>query len=103
MTWASWFLGTLTLLPAAETVFHHRLAGVEVASWRRTSRIQFARTLLPWCHHMDAADYFAVLDPTDYTRPSSLLRQRQRRPAEVVQRTGARTHVPVDGIADRTT
>jgi uncharacterized LabA/DUF88 family protein len=58
------------LLPAAETVADLKLAGVEVASWRRTSPIQFAGTLLPWCHHLGEADYRAVHDPTDYTRQS---------------------------------
>ena len=57
------------LLPALETVVDLRLAHVEVASWRRSSRLEFPGTMLPWCHYLGEADYRVVHDPTDYTKP----------------------------------
>ena len=56
------------LLPALETVHELRLAHVEVASWQHTSRLEFARTLRPWCHHLGEADFKSVIDPAVYKR-----------------------------------
>ncbi|WP_084010757.1 NYN domain-containing protein [Pseudofrankia sp. DC12] len=54
------------LVPALETV---RDLGchVEVASWKGTSRLRFPDSQLPWCHYLDADDYAACRDYTDYT------------------------------------
>jgi len=57
------------LLPAIETVFALRLAHVEVATWAGASRLRFADTQLPWCHHISETEYRTVLDPSDYTAP----------------------------------
>jgi uncharacterized LabA/DUF88 family protein len=58
------------LMPALETVFHLKLARVEVAAWKGVSRLRFPDSGLPWCHHLSREDYLAVLDPTDYTQPT---------------------------------
>lgn len=56
------------LLPALETVTELGLARVEVAAWRRSSRLNFPGQRLPWCHQLDAGDYEAVRDRTDYLK-----------------------------------
>jgi uncharacterized LabA/DUF88 family protein len=61
------------LMPALETVVDLGLAHVEVAAWRRTARLEFAGTGLPWCHHLNEDDYLAVLDPTDYRLPTTVV------------------------------
>nr|MDT0667632.1 hypothetical protein [Micromonospora sp. DSM 115978] len=53
------------LIPALETV--RDLDGhVEVASWKGASRLRFPDSQLPWCHYLDADDYGACRDYTDY-------------------------------------
>jgi len=54
------------LVPALETV-RDLGAHVEVASWKGTSRLRFPDSQLPWCHYLDADDYAACRDYTDYT------------------------------------
>jgi uncharacterized LabA/DUF88 family protein len=54
------------LVPALETV-RDLGAHVEVASWKGTSRLRIPDSQLPWCHYLDAADYAACRDYTDYT------------------------------------
>ncbi|WP_243408051.1 NYN domain-containing protein [Frankia canadensis] len=54
------------LVPALETVRDLGLH-VEVASWKGTSRLRFPGSQLPWCHYLDADDYVACRDYTDYT------------------------------------
>ncbi len=56
------------LLPALETVTELGLARVEVAAWRKSSRLNFPGQRLPWCHQLDAGDYVAVRDSTDYLK-----------------------------------
>lgn len=63
------FSSDTDLLPALETVAELKLARVEVADWGKSLRLRFPGTNLPWCHHLSRADYLAVADPTDYTRP----------------------------------
>jgi uncharacterized LabA/DUF88 family protein len=54
------------LVPALEAV--RDLNGhVEVATWKGASRLRFPDSQLPWCHYLDAADYEACRDDTDYT------------------------------------
>lgn len=58
------------LVPALEAVVEIKVARVEVAAWVGTARLQLPGTQLPWCHHLTKADYLAVADPTDYTKPA---------------------------------
>ncbi|WP_322778175.1 NYN domain-containing protein [Frankia sp. Cas4] len=57
------------LVPALEAVrdLESGLVHVEVASWTGASRIRFPDSQLPWCHYLDADDYEACRDDTDYT------------------------------------
>jgi uncharacterized LabA/DUF88 family protein len=64
------FSSDTDLVPAAERVYKRQLARVEVAAWSNTFRLRFPSTTLPWCHHLSKADYLAVADPTDYTKPT---------------------------------
>jgi hypothetical protein len=64
------FSSDTDLLPALETVTALGLARVEVAAWSNTFRLRFGGTTRPWCHHLTARDYEAVMDSTDYTKPS---------------------------------
>jgi uncharacterized LabA/DUF88 family protein len=63
------FSSDTDLLPALEMVAEQGLARVEVAAWSNTFRLRIGGTTRPWCHHLTARDYEAVLDPTDYTKP----------------------------------
>ncbi|CAI7974211.1 NYN domain-containing protein [Frankia sp. Hr75.2] len=54
------------LVPALEA-FRDLGIHVEVASWKGTSRLRFPDSQLPWCHYLDADDYEACRDYTDYT------------------------------------
>lgn len=71
------FSSDTDLLPALETVTEQALARVEVAAWSNTFRLRFGGTTRPWCHHLTARDYEAVMDPTDYTKPSPPARRAQ--------------------------
>nr|WP_241251195.1 NYN domain-containing protein [Candidatus Protofrankia californiensis] len=57
------------LIPALEAVRDLGTGGVhvEVATWRGLSRLRYPDSQLPWCHYLDAADYEACRDNTDYT------------------------------------
>lgn len=59
------------LVPAAEAVIEEGKR-VEFAAWR-PDRGFASRLTVPnrstWCHMLDRADFLAVEDPTDYTRP----------------------------------
>jgi hypothetical protein len=57
------------LIPALEAVrdLDAGHAHVEVATWAGASRLRFPDSQLPWCHYLDADDYEACRDDTDYT------------------------------------
>lgn len=57
------------LMPAIETVVTEQLGHIELATWAGARRLRFPNTQLPWCHFLNQADYQAVADSTDYTRP----------------------------------
>jgi uncharacterized LabA/DUF88 family protein len=59
------------LVPALEAVrgLGSGRAHVEVATWAGTSRLRFPDSQLPWCHYLNADDYQACRDDTDYTAP----------------------------------
>jgi uncharacterized LabA/DUF88 family protein len=59
------------LVPALEAVrdLDPGRAHVEVATWRGASRLRFPDSQLPWCHYLNAHDYEACRDDTDYTAP----------------------------------
>ncbi len=57
------------LMPAIEMVYDLHLAHVEITTWAGASRLRFSGTQLPWCHHLNEADYRAVEDEADYTSP----------------------------------
>jgi uncharacterized LabA/DUF88 family protein len=56
------------LLPAMERVEDMRLARVEVAGWRGTTRLRYPDSAGPWCHFLDGADYEEIRDTTDYLK-----------------------------------
>jgi uncharacterized LabA/DUF88 family protein len=64
------FSSDTDLVPAVERVYKRQLARVEVAAWLKANRLWFPGTNLPWCHYLTGADYLAVADPTDYTKPT---------------------------------
>lgn len=63
------FSSDTDLLPAIETIVDRKLGHVEVASWSGANRIRFPASQLPWCHYVSEAEYRAVEDRTDYTKP----------------------------------
>lgn len=54
------------LMPAIEMLYDLHLAHVEIATWSGASRLRFAGTQLPWCHHLSEMDYRTVQDQTNY-------------------------------------
>ena len=56
------------LVPALEAVVELRLAHVEVAAWRNSTRLNFPGTQLPWCHRLGGRDYESIRDTTDYLK-----------------------------------
>jgi uncharacterized LabA/DUF88 family protein len=64
------FSSDTDLLPALETVVDLNLARAEVATWASTFRLRLSGKNQLWCHHLSRSDYLAVLDPTDYRRPT---------------------------------
>jgi uncharacterized LabA/DUF88 family protein len=64
------FSSDTDLVPALETLAELKLARFEVAAWAGTNRLRLAGKARPWCHYLSRADYLAVVDPTDYTKPS---------------------------------
>lgn len=60
------------LAPALEAVVHLDGPACQVAAWAAPQRPGL-RFSVPgrriWCHYLTAADYAAVADPRDYTRP----------------------------------
>jgi hypothetical protein len=57
------------LMPALETVAALGSAVVEVAAWRRTRKLRFPGSGLPWCHVLDRP---TCENCRDYTMSSTL-------------------------------
>jgi len=63
------FSSDTDLVPALEALAELKLARFEVAAWVGTPRLRLPGTGRPWCHYLTQADYLAVVDPVDYTKP----------------------------------
>jgi len=55
--------------PALEAVVELTGSHVEVAAWRRRSRLSFTDGRNLWCHWIDEGEYRCVEDLTNYTKP----------------------------------
>jgi hypothetical protein len=67
------FSGDSDLLPAIEVAFRRTPPRIEIACWRGAKPLWFPEGLaakppryLPYCHFLDAADFEAVRDRTNY-------------------------------------
>jgi hypothetical protein len=56
------FSSDTDLLPVLEAVAGDKLGNVEVACWLGSKPLRFPGSLLPWCHHLNEADWTAVTE-----------------------------------------